>query len=267
MPEPTMDPITGKPIAPPATPPPDFVPKSDFDALRGRLDAFEQNAGKFSQQQNYPPPPTGPTFDDQIIELDKKLESLDAAIDKAAEDGNPISKLLRERDKINSVKTRIEVSREFDPKFAAGVQTIDYLAGEVTRGKMPHYDIVKNDVEQHLNSLPADQRMNPQIRQAAYQLAVGQNIDKIVAVKEEEVRRSVAADQNMAPNGQNGRSAGVGNYGEGVPDPKKVLGSDAMAALRSKNVSVDQEYQRRGYVGWADYWNKVGKKYFGEGEE
>lgn len=267
MPEPTIDPMTGKPkIEPPPTaPPPNYVPQSDFDALRQRLDVFEQ-VGLQQQQRDVYSPPAGPSFDDQIADFDKKLEALDTQIDKAVEDGNAVSRLLRERDKINSARVRLEVNREFDPKFAAGVETIDFLAGEVTRRKMPHYDIVKDDVERHLKSLPANQRMNPQVRQAAYQLAVGQNVDKIVAAKEEEVRRSVAENASMAPNGPNGRMSGGQGYSEGVPDPKKILGSGAIAALKAKNVSVDQEYQRRGYVGWEDYWNKTGKKYF-DGEE
>jgi hypothetical protein len=128
---------------------------------------------------------------------------------------------------------------------------------------MPHYDIVQKDVEAHLRQLPADQRMNPQVRKAAYQLAVGQNVDKIMAAQKEEILRSAAADLTMAPSGQSGRNTGA-QYGADIPDPKKVLGSDALTALRSKGVSVDQEYQRRGYDGWEDYWNKVGKDYFGE---
>lgn len=264
MSEPTIDPKTGKPIEP-AAPAAEYVPKADFDAAIKRLDAFEQNSGNFgTPQPPVPPAPAGPSFDEQIATFDKSLETIDTQIDAAQEDGKPISTLLRQRDKINSMKVKLEVNREMGPKLAAGMQTIDYLSGEVTRGKMPHLDIVKKDYDDQLAGLDPSQRMNPQIRQAAYNIAVGQNIDKIVAAKEEEVRRSVASDPNLIPEGQSGRTAGA-QYGADIPDPKKILGSDAMAALRTKGTSVDDYYRKQGYKGgWPEFWEKRGKVYFGE---
>lgn len=268
MPGPVIDPKTGKPTEPNNEPPKegDFVPKSEFDALKQRLDVFEQNAGNFGNQPQAPPTPpapSGPTFDEQMAKLDKAIESIDSQIDAAVADSKPVSSLMRERDKVNATKIQLRINREIEPKFAAGMQTIDYLSGEVTKGKMPYYDVVRKEVDSQLSQLPADQRMDPRVREAAYNLAVGQNIDKIVAAKEEEIRRSVAEAGNLDPNGQTGRTAGQ-QYSEGIPKPEDVLGPGAIAALNSKGVTVDEEYRRRGYKGWEDYYEKVGKKYFGE---
>jgi len=265
MTEPTIDPKTGKPVEP-AAPTPEFVPKADFEAAMKRLDAFERSAGGNygTPQPPAPPASSGPSFDEQIATLDKSLEAIDSQIDAAQEDGKPISALLRQRDKINSMKVRLEVNRDIDPKLAAGMQTIDYLSGEVTRGKMPHLDIVKKDYEAQLAGLDPSQRMNPQIRQAAYNIAVGQNIEKIVAAKEEEVRRSVTTAANLTPDGQNARTAGA-NYGKDIPSPKDILGADALAALRTKGVTVDEYYKKQGYKGgWPEFWEKRGKAYFGD---
>jgi len=268
MTEPTIDPATGKPVESAADPKPDFVSKADFDALKQKLDAFEsQSGGNYGPQPPTPPAPSGPSFDEQIATYDKSLEAIDAQIDAAQEDGKPIGALLRQRDKINSAKVRLEVSREIDPKLAAGMQTIDYLSGEVTRSKMPHLDIVKKDYDAQLSSLSPAERMNPQIRQAAYNIAVGQNIDKIVAAKEEEVRRSVASDPNLTPDGPNARTTPT-KYKEGIPTPKDVLGPEAMAAIATKYGSaskenIDREYRNRGYSGWEGYYEKH-KSYFGD---
>lgn len=267
MPEPTIDPITGKPTTPapdPNAPPAESqVSKADYEALRARLDVFEQNAANFNRQPAPPPAPSGPSYEEQLSNFDKAIDSLDAQIDAATEDGKPISKLLRERDKINATRTRLEVTHEMEPKFAAGMQTIDYLSGEVTRGKMEHYDLVKKDMDTHLSQLPANERMNPQVRQKVYEIAVGMNIGKILEKQKEEVLRSAAADPTTTPGGANSRVK-PGEYSAGVPNPRKVLGDEVMSALRAKGVTVDQEYQRRGYAGWEDYYEKVGKKYFGD---
>lgn len=264
---PEIDPLTGKPKEEQqnvqSTPPP--VSHEEFAALRQRLDAFEQNAaGNFSPT---PTTPSGPTFDDRIVKIDRQIDDLDKQIDEVNEAGKPgLSKLLRERDKLSEQKLRLRIKHEdIDPAFAVGVQTIEQLSTEVTKGGMKYYDIVKKDMEAHLRQLPPEQRMNPQVRQAAYKMAIGDNVDKIMAAQKEEILRSSAENTNDAPNGRNGRSSQQ-QYSAGVPDPKKVLGEGALQALKLKGVSIDQEYRRRGYDGWEDYWNKIGKEYFGEQE-
>ena len=104
------------------------------------------------------------------------------------------------------------------------------------------------------------------MREAAYNIAVGQNIQKIMDAQKEEILRSASADAALTPDGATGRDGAGGN--SDVPKPKDVLPKDSIAALKNKGISVDEHYKRMGYSGgWVDFWEKRGKAYFGDPDE
>ena len=247
MPEPILDPLTGKPTVPPAgTTPPDpqlvQVDKTEWDDIKTkvqRLDAFEAGA-RSVQPAPAPAPaaPTGPTFAEQVTEIDTQIVALNTKIDEAVTGGKAVSQFMNERDALTHKRTRMQIKHEdIDPAFNMGIQTIDQISAEVTRGKMPHYDLVQVDVEAALAALPAEQRMNPQMRQAAYNIAVGQNIEKIMDAQKEEMLRSVTPPANGEPPAGGKRTGAGGGEGD-APKPKEVLSANALAAIKNKGITV-----------------------------
>lgn len=265
--EPVIDPETGEPKKGNGTPPPgegNFVQISsdEWAGIKAKIDTFEKMGFNVQPQQPTPAPaaPSGPSFDDKIREIDKGIDALDSQIDSAVSDGKPVSKLLRERDTLLSKRTRMEIKHhDIDPAFASGVEVIDQLSDTVTRAQMPHLDLVRNDYDAALHSLPADQRMNPKMRQAAYNIAVGQNVTKIIEAEKEKNLRASEEPPNPEP-GANSRASG--NENDTIPNPEAVLSKDTMRALRTAGKTVDQHYQALGYKGWTDFYEKRGKEYF-----
>lgn len=266
MPEPVIDPKTGKPKEGNggATPPDgNFVQISsdEWAGVKARLDTFEKMGFNVQPPQApVPSAPTGPSFDDQIRTLDSGIDAFDVQIDAAVKEGNPMSALLRERDKLTQQRTRLQIKHEdIDPAFSQGIDTINQLSETVTKAQMPHLDLVKQDYESALNSMPADQRMNPKIRQAAYNIAVGQNVTKIIDAENEKKLRE-KDDADPPPPGSSSRSSG--NDQDTVPKPEDILSRDTMKALNLKGQTADDYYKTLGYKNWDDYWAKTGKEYF-----
>lgn len=285
--EPTIDPITGKSVQP--TPPADpsdptaplvdpsemmTVPKGEWDNMKTRLDSFEKgiNFGRQTAQPAAAPAvPAGPTLSDQLAEIDTQITALDTQVDAAVADGKPVSKLLKERDTLTSKRLRMQIKAEdIDPAFNAGIQTIDQLSEEITKGQMSYLTIpeVKAEYDNALASLTPDQKMNPKMRMVAYQIAVGkpENLTKILEAQKEATLREASQPPTDPPAG-NSRGTGGGDGGDTVPKPKDVLSRDALAAINSKGITVDEYYKKLGYNDWADFWEKRGKSYFGEEEE
>lgn len=270
MPEPIIDPVTGKPKEGNGGDPsaPQYVTPEQYSELKGRLDTFEKVFDLRGQQPQpapqAPAAPQGPTLADQLAAVDRQIDAYDDKIDAAVKDGDPVSKLMRERDALNAKRLRMQIkSEDIDPAMASGINTINQLTDTVTRSSMPHLAIVQSDYEAALNQMPPDQRMSPQIRQMAYNLAVGQNIEKIMEAENERKLRE-SQDPPAPQPGSTSRANGGGGGGteDGIPKPEDVLSRDTMKALRLKGQTVDDYYKARGYEGWKDFWGKTGKDYF-----
>jgi len=253
---PVIDPKTGKPVEAPASDVME-IKKADWEGLTSRLDAFEKGNNFNNQQQPAPVVPAGPTLAEQVTVIDKDIAVLNTKIDEAVVSGKAVSQLMTERDTLTSKRLRLQIKAEdIDPAMSAGVDTINQISDQITRGNMKHYDIVKNDVEASLASLPPNQRMNPKMRQAAYNIAVGQNIDKIMEAQKEEMLRSVTelAAGNPPAGGGSRNNGGVDN-GD-TPKPEDVLSPNAIAAIASVGKTPDQYYKGLGHDGWAGYYQK-----------
>ena len=260
MTEPTIDPATGKPKVGGNEDKFVQISPEEWGNVKGRLDTFEKMGFNVQPPQApAPPAPSGPSFDDQIKTLDNGIAAFDAQIDEAVKEGNPMSALLGERDKLIQQRIRLQIKHEdIDPAFSQGIDTINQLSDTVTRSQMPHLDLVKQDYEAALNSMPADQRMNPKIRQAAYNIAVGQNVAKIIDAENE--KRLREKDTEPPPPGNSSRTSG-GDQNT-VPKPEDILSRDTMRALNLKGQTADDYYKTLGYKNWDDYWTKTGKEYF-----
>lgn len=269
MPDPNIDPLTGEPITPPAG---DTtlvtIPKGEWETLKAKLDVFDKLGPMLTARQEpaAPPPPQGPSLADQVKDIDAEITRLDDQIDTNISEQRGIKELARKRDALTSKRLRLQIQHEdINPALQSGINTIDQLSAEITRGKMPHYDVVKSEMDQILKGIPVDQRMNPQVRQLAYETAVGKNMDKILTAEREKILRETADQQALDPN--HGRKP---NGADDVPKAKDVLGAAGIAAIREKGQTVDEHFRSRGYDGWAGYYKKYEDYYkeqgFGEEE-
>lgn len=266
MPDPVIDPATGEPVV---TDPPAGEPKvsvEEFHELKGKLDAFEKMGGMLQPSPAAPAAPTGPTYKDEVNELGTQITALGAQIDEAVKEGNPVSDLLRQREELSERSLRLKIKHEeINPALGAGIQTIDDLSNRVVRGDMAYLDVVKDDYEATLRQMAPETRMSPESKKIAYDLAVGKNIGRINELEKEKILREASADPALSGGGPTGRSgAPVDN---GVPKPSEVLSKDSLQALKHKGINADQHYRSMGYDGWADFWEKEGKEYFGDPNE
>ncbi len=256
----SVDPATGQPVDPAANGDPaavETVPKADFDALKNRLDAFEkgfQVGGQRAQQPAQPAQPSGPTLDDQLKEINGEVAKLNDQIDEAVKDGKPISALMSKRDELVQRGTRITIkAQDIDPFMNIGITALDQLSDRVTRGDMPHLDLVKDDFDEAIAQLDPQYRMNPQFRTMAYNVAVGKNVTKIMEAEKEKILREAAQPNNDEPTAG---SRAEGSQGDQTPKPEDVLSADALNSIASVGKTPDTYYQGMGYKGWEDYYEK-----------
>lgn len=258
MSDPVIDPTTGEPAE--TKKETVQVSAQEFGELKGRLDAYEKNA--FNQNKPQPAQaPTGPTVNDQITEIEKQIDTLDAKIDQRVSEGKPVSSLMKERSKLDRQITRLQIkSEDIDPVINAGMQTIDQLSSEVSRGKMKYYDIVKDDYDSLLATIDPSQRSSMDVKKKIYDIAVGQNIDKIMEAQKEELLRAGHDNANDGtPNGK-----GRNKSDDDTPKPSDILSRDAINAIKSKGLTVDEYYKKRGNPeGWKGYFKKH-KSYYQE---
>jgi len=257
MPDPVIDPTTGEPMEP-QTPPTVLVPAEEWGAMKARLDVFEKNTLNQSHQQTTQTP-AGPTFNDQIKEIEIKIDALDSEIDKKVADGKPVSALMKERSSLDRQITRLYIKNEdIDPVINAGMQTIDQLSNEVSKGQFKYMDIVKKDYDTLMQSIDPGQRASLDVKQKIYQMAVGQNMDAILEAKTEEILRKGHDNAGNPIPGNNGRQT----TDDGIPAADKILSREAINAIKSRGMTVDEYYIKRGHKdGWKGYFEKY-KSYY-----
>lgn len=272
MPDPIIDPTTGLPVVDPnATPPPEFVPKADFDAVKSRLDTLELSGG-FNPQPApaapLPAAPPGPTIADQIKTIDTDIASLDANIKQADVDEKPSGSLLSARQDLVSQRNRIQiVTEDIAPIRETGFNVMGSLSETVMQAQMPNlkHDFVKRSYDAVMGTMAPEHKMNPEVMQMAYDKAVGENVDKLTKFASEEAIRA-HVDANPPPPTNTPRDRFINSAGDPIPKPEEIFDKDGMAALRmTANGDADVFYQKLGYTSYADWWEKTGKEYYGEG--
>jgi hypothetical protein len=267
MPDPAIDPETGKPTEPtPQQMTVTIEELTDLKAKAAKLDVFEKLGPNLGAHQvpQAPAAPAGPTLSDQVKDIDTQVSALDAKIDEAVLEQKPVSKLMRQRDELNAKRIRLQIQHEdINPRLSAGMQTLNDLTSEIVKGQMPYIDIVRDDYEANLNSIPVDSRASLQARQMAYQMAIGKNMSKVLEAEKEKILREAAPTQTT-PATTTGR--GKDSKGNQIPEPKELLGEGAIMALKEKGQSVDDYYKNMGYDSYADWYEKTGRDYFGSPE-
>ncbi len=269
MPDPVIDPTTGKPIEgdPPA---PEFVPKADFDTLKTRLDTLELGGGYNPQPAPVAPAPVppGPTTADQIATINTDIAGLDAKIAQADTDEKPSGALLSDRQDLVSKRSRIQIqSEDIAPIRETGLSVMGSLSSTVMEAQMPNlkHAFVKQSYDAVMSTMVPEHKMNPEVMKMAYDKAVGENNETLNKLAAEEAIR-VHVEANPAPPNNVPANRFTDSAGKAIPKPEEVFDKEGMAALRhTANGDADAFYQKLGYVSYADWWEKTGKEYYGEG--
>lgn len=230
---------------------------TEMNGIGKRLDYLEKSGPNFAAQPPQPEPPKGPTVDEQVVQLDKDLETLDSQIDKAIEDEKPVSSLLRERDKINEKKIRLRTEESVNVLRSQGLQSISQLSKEISQAKMPYLEAIpeiKTTYEAMLAKATPEMLSNPESLSAAYNFAVGQNMTKVIDFEREKAQRAADADNPPPPPpGKTGRDIKGGGEGGEKPTFEEHFGEDAMNALKRQNVTKDEFAKKLGYKDADDY--------------
>lgn len=251
----------------------EFVKKEDFDALKGTMDQINLKMEVFGQPQPAPVAPAAPAapkigLEESVSKLNDQVADIDSKIDKAVFDGKGVADLIKKRDALNEKKMELKFDHKFEAFRADGVSVLDNLSGQITEGKMPHLTVpeIKKDFEASLASMAPEVRMNPEVRLAAYNLSVGQNVDKITELKlQESLRKEDPPDSTTDPSPRSARKP-PGDGKGGIPAPETILSKDNLDAIKSAgHNSIDSYYKKLGYEGWDDHYEQ-NKDFYEEGE-
>lgn len=233
------------------------IPQSTLDKMGERLDYLEKRGPSFTDQPVAPAAPAGPTTQEILDGIEGQIEGVDKEIDDAVQAGTPFTPLTRKRDKLVEQKSDVRFRSQQDAFQSQGLQLIGQLTDEVVSKKMPHLALVKDDYEKILATMPATGLASPKSKMAAYNLAVGQNMDKIMDLDREKVLRKATDDvkANAAGAGGAGREGGAeGKDGKGeAPSFEEHFGTAAMDALKAQGTTPDEYARKQGHTDAAAY--------------
>jgi hypothetical protein len=278
------------PSAPPGNgdpPAAEYVSKADFDAMKENFETVNKTLqevnlriqGFASPQPAQPSAPPGPTetekLQSQLREKQAELSRLNKQFEDAYSSAQPVGDIMAKKDAISAEISEIRSELKWRPRLDAleqtGGQALEQLTDTVTRGQMPYLSDpdVKRTYEETMKQIPQQYRSDMRVRKQAYDAAVGANHEKLFEARLQEAARKAADDP---PGGtQEPGAAGSGRQhssggGPSIPDPKEVLSSDNLAAIRASGKTVESYYKSLGYEGWADFYEKTGREFFEEGE-
>jgi hypothetical protein len=256
-------PEAGKEPAKPAadTPgqkPAEAVSLADFRASQEKITALGSQLGEMTttlgriaeslaSNRSAPVQPTSQTAPDVT----------DAELQKALQDGDPAA--LRRMQNANNARLLAAVQQLVEPLRVTGTKAISDITNRVMRASMPHYELLKNDVDKMLDSLDPAIRMQPETVEHVYNIAVGKNVDKIVATEvEKQLRQSREADAATGGGGD-ASSRQVETGATELKEFAEIVGPDAMAALKTRKQTPEQFVARQGYAS-IEAWLKVAKE-------
>jgi len=227
------------------------------------------------QPQQAPSAPAEDPFKSQrarIAEIDKELAGIPSKAESAAYEGKGMGELMDRQQKLMLERSEVQgqiVAGQGDPRIDAGFQALDAISTEVTAGKMTYLSVpeVKDRYEFYINQLPPDQRMNPQSKIGCYNLAVGENYQKVQELDKQAWLREQEEPPTQAPSpgGPSGRQQPSGSGDEFTPE--SFFSPEALKSIKqSRHRTVDNYVRALGYDGWGDYVEK-NKDYMGEEEE
>ena len=240
-----------KPIEPPVTPTPSFVPTDDFKRYQETSEAnysalqnqYQQlNATILSIAQNINrPAPTVTTHEPNTNDLAEALRTGEGA-DKfeAAIEARVGRRMKPVEDKLAQLETQ-------------GLGAIANMNRAQATAGMTHYKRFKKEIDSYIDQLPPAAKLNSETMTLAYNAVVGQHTQELIDEAKEGAIRAMREDPNMLPGADTAR----GRSKSKVPDARTLMGEDAAQALREKGTDEDQFAKKLGYSDWDDYMTKT----------
>lgn len=130
-----------------------------------------------------------------------------------------------------------------------GIGAIAEIRQDMIGAKLPYYERFKKEIDQYVNSLPADQRIRPEVYTIAHNIVVGGHMQEIL--QEDRTARAPTGQVNTP--GARGRQTI-----ETTPQAEVQLDEDALDELNYKGVDPDSFSRKLGYKSWKDYMQRTG---------
>jgi hypothetical protein len=196
--------------------------------------------------------PTGPS----PAELQAQIDQLDAKIDLAVQEGQPVRELNKQRDQLRDQKFDIE---RVQPLRSQGSNGINELVLDNLRMKDPLFDKYEDEFRALVGpSIKQGQVLTLKIAQEALALIKGRHMDEILASdREAEVRKKKNDTDANLPGVTSGRR--IATEPKSPDTIKERFGDRADEAFRSKankGMDADAFARRLGYKDKADWFKK-----------
>lgn len=236
-----------------STPSPTFVPSDDFkkfqETITGTLTGIQDAMSQITKSIGAPRvvtvgPGEKPVTDDEI----------DSALRTGEGGSGVLRRLLNEK--------ASELRRtEIDPLRQSGFTAVQGIVQEQVKGFMPYYDRFRKEIDEYIQAMPDDAKLNPKVYIMAHNAVVGMHHKELAdeAVEAAIRKASEPPKADAPPSSRSGRSTGAPGTG-GIPDPEDVFGRDAMDALATLGRTPDQHAKSLGYKDYKDYYEKAMKE-------
>lgn len=174
----------------------------------------------------------------QIADLsDQELEE----IVRSGEGGHKLRQLMRGAEQ--RLENKIQALQQ------QGFGAIGNMQAQLMGSQLPYFTTYKKEIDELLNTLSAEQRLNPEVFKTCHDVVVARHMPEIIQA---EVRKALnpqpATSVNTGGRG-NGRTAGI-EEDKGADD---LLTRDELAVLRQRGMTQDQFAQRMGFKTWKEY--------------
>ena len=234
------------------------IPQAQYDTMQqniGRLDYLERPGGQFAESA--PIAPTGPTpaeqLGTQVASINTEIATIGQQIDEAITGGKPVAELIAKSASLTERKASLQTDFKLADVTSQGLNTISQLTSRIVADQMPYLSIpeVKRDYEGTLVNMSPAQKASPDAHKIAYNLACGQNTDKIYEVKTEEANRAQDNDVNVQGGGGGTGTARTpstpaGNEGAN-PTFVEHFGQDMVDRITTQGKSPDEWARHLGY--------------------
>lgn len=128
-----------------------------------------------SQAQTYQQP------EEKVEEPEQELTDEDYI--RAIDEGR-IGTVLKEQINKGVSKSLKEFqTQQVDPLRTGGQKVLGMMVNKVLLNDLPHYDVIKDDLNERLKQLPPDQQIDPDTINVVYKFTVADNLDKIAEAK------------------------------------------------------------------------------------
>jgi hypothetical protein len=242
---------------PPAeTPPaPQYVTPDQLAAIQAQQSEAmakltQQNADLMStvnsliQNQNQPPAPSAPAPQLTGREIDEMITN--------GEGGEKILSHFNQTidQKLNDLKSQV-----IDPLRQQGGNAIASLAQQNAKNNLPYYRTFEKEIDAYIqNNVQPELRSNPQVYQFAHDAIVGQNVEKLMELKQQEIlRQQQDADVTPQATPPSPREEALKDPSK-VPPPEEYFDARALDLLRDQNVTADQHAQKMGFKDYANMY-------------